>query len=234
MPLGPSKRRRTALIGGAVVVALAVALGVAALLGASEDETAEPPSQVDLVNRLVADFERSRRATYVIEGEYTRTMPDGRQLASAMLEVRRPPDKLHRRLGSAGGQLDGRVLNCSTDGDGRFSCAPGAPAPDWEQEVAQEVADLRQHFDWKPRPFTIADAGGGCYDITRADWYPHPGEGVPVRMCFDAVTGALRYLELEHEGGARDVMSAITIRAVVADSDFQVADNERFDPRQPG
>lgn len=223
-----------AFAGGAVVVAVASVLAIVGLVVEVLDDDSSPPTQVDLVDQLVADFERSRNATYVMEGEFTRTMPDGRQLRSAMREVRRPPDKLYRRLGSAGGQLDGRTLNCSTDPNGRFTCPPGAPAPDWNTGVAEEVADLRSHFDWSPRPFTVSIDGEGCYAIVRADWYPHPGYGVPTRMCFDGTTGALRLLELEHEGGARDLTVALSIRANVTDADFRVEDTDAFDPQPPG
>lgn len=209
-------------MSGLAVVVAALVTGVVAWFTTRSDD---PPPQRELVDQLIADYERSRNATYHLEGTFTRTMPDGRQLSSAWAEVQRPPDELHWRLGSIGGRLRGTTVNCSTTPDGEVECPPGAPVPDWQTETEKEVAALRSHFDWQPaRPFTVSVDEDGCYVITRAPWYPHPGEGVPALMCFDPATGALSVLELEHEGGARDRYEAATIRAEVHDSDFVLPD----------
>jgi hypothetical protein len=226
-------RRRVSLVGGATVVVLG--LGLAALAWWIDASPTAEPSQEQVVAALIADYERSRQATYAMEGVYVRTMADGRRLESAMIEVQRPPDRLHRRWGSAGGRFDGRTLNCSTDPNGRFDCAPGGPAPPWEEMVAREIERLRGYFEGDPlAPFQARLGEPGCYEIIRAAWFPNPGHGVPTVMCFDEATGALRHLALEHEGGATDVVEAVVVRAEVSDRDFRLSPDDAFAPVEGG
>jgi hypothetical protein len=212
-----------------VVVAIAGVLALVALLVDVGDE-----SDRDAVADLVEAYGRSRHATYRLEGEFSRTMPDGRRLASAVLEVQRPPDRLHRRLGSASGRIDGRWLNCSSDPDGRFSCAPGAEAPPWDEVVGDEIATLGSYFEGEPPRFHVRRVGEDCFELIRAEWYPPPPHGVPSQMCFDPATGALRRLVVEHEGGVMEVTEAIELRADVGDADFRVSDDPSYAMRESG
>jgi hypothetical protein len=223
-------RRQVAIGAAAVVVVVAVVLAaVAVVTSRSRDAEGDP------VAALLVAYERSRNATYVLRGNFSRTMPDGRRLESAVLEVQRPPDRLHRRLGSTAGRIDGRWLNCSTDPDGSLECAPGGVAPPWEESVAAEVATLRSYFEGDPPPYSVQRSGDGCFELMRADWYPQPPQGVPSQMCFDPATGALHRLAIAHEGGTVEVIEAVTLRTEVSDADFRLADDPAYGfPGEPG
>ena len=77
----------------------------------------------DAADALIEAYTRNLDATFVVEGELTRTLDDGRTLSSAYLSVQRPPDHLQRSLGGTSGDLDGRTVNCSTPPGGEYTCA---------------------------------------------------------------------------------------------------------------
>ena len=92
--------------------AVVVAAGAIWFLGRDGDsDRLRGPEAADA---LVEAYTRNIDATFLVEGELTRTLDDGRSLSSAYLQVQRPPDHIQRALGSTTGDLGGRTVNCST------------------------------------------------------------------------------------------------------------------------
>jgi hypothetical protein len=213
------------------VAGLMVAAGVIAVLALSGFFASEPkqgPAQDD----LVAAYQRSRNATYALEGESSRTKPDGTQLVSGALIVQRPPDEIHRQYGSTSGRMNGRRVNCSTV-TGEYSCAEGAEVGPWDQMVDSELTNLRSYFDPAHPVYTVTRQPSGCFELTLATTMADPPYGERAVMCFDATTGAMRSIEIEHEGGVIERLEASAIRTVKPD-DFKLEGDKAFDARTGG
>ncbi len=216
-----------ALVVGAVVVVAMIAGLAAALLwpSSSSDDDA------DAIEDFLAAYRRSKETTYVVEAEFTRTMADGRQLASAAVVAQRPPDELRRQLGSITGRLQNQWLNCSTVPGSGFRCAPGGPVEPWDEAVAGEVEALRGYLVDEPALYSVRDAGDGCFELARLYQRPEAPYGLGARLCFDEASGAMDLLEVRREGGATDRFQAVEVRTDVTDADFVVEQDEAYDPR---
>jgi hypothetical protein len=219
----PSRGLALATVAGVLV---GVVVATALVVGVLTDD--QPPA--DAVAPFLAAYRTSREATYAMEGEFTRTLADGRTLSSAAFVAQRPPDVVRRQLGSLTGTFRGRTLNCSTGPDGRFACAPGAAAPDHQAEVDRDVEIFAGYFRGAVPLYEVVDAGDGCFDLRQVAPYPDAPYGVQTRMCFDEATGAMRLLELRRENGSVDRVEATTIRDRVTDVDFSTAEDPAFAP----
>jgi hypothetical protein len=208
-------------IAGSIVVAGVVALLV--MLGVFASDGSKANAQ----DELVAAYQRSRMATYALDGEFSRTLSDGRRLESGALVVQRPPDELRRQLGGTSGRMNGRRVNCSTDLDGTFTCAPGAEVESWDEMVANEVENLRTYFDPAQPVYSASRRSDGCFELRLVAAIPDPPYGVRAVMCFDPASGAMRSIEIEHENGAIDRLEASAIRGVTA-QDFALEGNDAF------
>lgn len=183
------------------------------------------------VDAFMAAYRRSLESSYAIDGEFVRTMPDGRQLRSGVLVAQRPPDHIRRQLGAVTGVIADRQLNCSTDSSGRFSCADGAPARPYPEEIERRVSVMRSYFDPStPAIYEVTDEGGGCFDLELIRPFPGPSYGVFARMCFDSTTGAMAAMELRREDGSVDSITATTIRQPT-DLDFDLARRDAYESR---
>jgi hypothetical protein len=214
-----------------VIAGLIVAAGVIAVLALTGFFASEP-EKGPAEDELVAAYQRSRNATYALDGEASRTKPDGSQLVSGALIVQRPPDEIHRQYGSTSGRMNGRRLNCSTV-DGQYSCAEGAEVGPWDQMVTHELANLRSYFDSDHPVYKVERQSDGCFELTLVATIADPPYGVRSVMCFDAPTGAMRSIEIEHEGGVIERLEASAIRAIKPD-DFKLEGDKAFDPRTGG
>lgn len=215
----------------AVIAGIMVGLGlvgVLAMTGFFETEKVTPNAE----DELVAAYERSRNATFAFDGEFSRTLPDGRRLESVAIVVQRPPDELRRQLGGTSGRMNGRRVNCSTDLNDQFTCATGAEVGPWDQMVDKELANLRSYFDPARPIYSAAGLPGDCYELRLVGAVADPPYGVRAVMCFDAPTGAMRSIEIEHETGAVDLLEASAIRGTVTNQDFGLDDNNGFEARE--
>jgi hypothetical protein len=225
-------RRRVPLVVVVAGAVLVLGAGVGALLvmlGVFDSE----PERPEASEELVAAFERCRLSVYAVDGEFTRTLPDGRQLSSGALIVQRPPDELRRQLGGMSGRVNGRRVNCSTGPDGRFSCAPGAEVPEWDEQVAREVANLRSYFDAEHPIYEAVALGDGCFELTLVAIVDDPTYGERGILCFDAASGAMRSLEVHHANGAVDRLEASAIRGVRPE-DFSFEGDAAFEATPDG
>lgn len=210
----------------AVLGAVIVGAGVVAVL-AMTGAFSRGGDPVAAEDDLVAAYQHSREVAYTLEGEFSRTKPDGARLESALLVVQQPPNSLRRQLGGISGRVNGHQVNCNTDPSGRFQCAEGAPVGPWEAMVDDELANLRSYFDPARPVYQATEQSDGCFELKLLVSMPDPPYGVRTVMCFDPTWGALRSLELEHDGGVVDRIEASSIRAV-APQDFSLDADGHF------
>lgn len=204
---------RAALAGIVVGIVLAV---LAALLIGPESEDQEPSAAA--AEAFLDAWGRSRTATYVSEGTYTRTVEGRPGLRGAIRTAQRPPDRLEVVPGSATGRIGGRQVACVHDG-GRMACREGEAVGPYDAGVAEEVAILRQQVVGPARLYDVTDHGAGCFRLGLVRPYPAPPYGRSATFCFDGPTGALRRSRVDR-GRAVDLLEVTDIRVEVADRDL--------------
>ena len=215
-----------------VAVAIVAVLVIGAVMGGwlvtrgSSRVTGEAAAR-----HFVDDYTASIDATYRLDGEFTRTMPDGRELRSGLLIVQRPPDRVQRSLGSTSGTIGGRLINCGpTGGDGSYQCAPGAAAEPFDEARADQLEALGQYVAGDD-PLYAVTAEGSCYELVARRVEPEASFGTRATLCFDRSTGALRNLDVHHETGAIDRLVGVSVSGSVTDADFDLSADGTYDPQ---
>jgi len=226
--VGRARRARVGVVAVLVLVAVVVLLGL--VVWGARDSGHPREGAAD---ELLAAYARHLDATFLVEGETTRTMADGRTLSSAYLTVQRPPDRLHRALGSTSGELGGRTVNCATAPDGAYSCAASGEAEPWDRQRAGILATLDGYVRGPDPVYAVNVDDTGCFVLVRRRTEIDATFGRGARLCFDQRYGALRRLEVQREGGATDVMLADRITDQVSDTDFSVGEDATYDPEAP-
>ncbi len=215
---------------GGVLLLLVGALLVALLVDRS-GKVSDGNAHADVSGPFIAAYRRSLEATYAVEGEFTRTMADGRTLRSGVLIAQRPPDWIRRQLGGASGAIGGRTLNCSTTPSGEFVCGQGTEASPYADDVEYRVEIIASYFDpVSPPVYRVESTSQGCYHLELVRQVPDPSYGERSVMCFDELTGAMSRFELQRADGSTDLVEAVTIRQPT-DLDFTVNRNSAFDQR---
>jgi hypothetical protein len=212
-----------------VVVLAVVAVGVWLL---TRDDDAGLQGQ-EAADALVDAYTQHLDATFLVEGELTRTLEDGRTLSSAYLTVQRPPDHLQRSLGGTTGDVGGRTVNCSTPPGGEYSCATSATAVPWEEQRATTLAALDTYVRGDDPVYAVTTDDEGCFRLVRRRTELDATYGRGARLCFDERTHALRRLEVQREGGATDVLLADRITGEVTGADFDLDGDATYDPEVP-
>ena len=207
-----------------VAVALVALLGavVAALLLGTPARSVRGPKAA---TALLGTWRASRSATFVVESDFSRTLPDGQQLQETTRLVQRPPnDRLTIGFGSASGRLGGKIYRCAAQQDGSSKCLTSVDAPDYASEVDAEVNSLAGYVDGaRPlyRVIDFADSPGRCYRLDLAIDIPAPPYGRHALFCFDRATLAPSLTVIERDE-ATDRTQARVIRGAVTDADLQV------------
>jgi len=206
-----------------VLASAVVVLGLLAVLPGDGDDAADPVPW-DPVAAFLAAYERSRTATFVVEQLYTRTTPAGAELSYGRRLVQRPPDdRLLVGGGGADGRLDGRIVRCNTAPGGTSNCIEGPEARPYEEEVAAEVAVLRDLVTGEEPIYAVEAGAPGCFALRLRFDVPTPPYGELAGFCFDDATGAPTRLE-ERRAEATDVVEALEIRAEVTTADLRPGD----------
>ena len=221
---GARSSRRPLLVVGALLVVILVGGAVAWWFDARD------PSAVtgdEAVESFLEASERNLDATYRLEGEFVRTLPDGRRLVSGLLVVQRPPDRLQRALGSTVGTIGGQTVNCPAG----ESCAAAAPVEPFDVRRAEQVQALEEYVAGDDPVYAVTAVGDDCFELVRRRTEPAAVYGREAELCFDRATGALRRLEVEREGGATDLLDGLTVSGQVTDADFDLSSNDTYDPR---
>lgn len=205
----------------ALISALVVAAVLAVVPGDDDDGDA---AGADPVAAFLAAYERSRTATFVVEQRFIRTVPGRGELRYDRRLVQRPPDdRLLVGGGSAEGRLDGRIVRCSTAPDGTSQCTEGPEADAYADDVAAEVAELRDLVAGERPVYEVAAGEPGCWALRLRLAIPSPPYGDLAGFCFDAATGAPARLEIRRDQ-AVDVVEAVEIRAEVTAADLRPGD----------
>ena len=226
----PGRGRGPALLAVAVVAALVVAGAVVWFAVRDEGHRLRGPEAADA---LVEAYTRNIDATFLVEGELTRTLDDGRSLSSAYLQVQRPPDHIQRALGSTTGDLGGRTVNCSTPPGGSYTCAASGEAKDWAEQRQTTLDALDSYVRGDDPVYDVSVDDVGCYVLVRRRTELDATYGQRARLCFDPQFAALRRLEVQRDGGATDVMLADRITDQVTDADFDLKGDATYDPQVP-
>ena len=225
------KRVPLLVAAAGIVVGIAVTVALVATGALSTSGNASGSAGKDASEELVAAYRRSLESSYTVEGNFTRTMPDGRTLESGILIAQRPPDHIRRQFGGVSGALGGRTLICSTGPDGHFSCAPGAATSPYADDVDHYVETMQSYFAPESPPLYRATKNDdGCFELTLLRSIDDPSYGTSTTMCFDDATGAMTTFELHREGGSIDRIDAITVRAPVPE-DFDISQNDAYNQR---
>ncbi|HEV3225633.1 MAG TPA: hypothetical protein VGZ52_02320 [Acidimicrobiales bacterium] len=206
---------------GVAVVAL-LAAGVAAFVIG----TPAPSLRGDAAAReFLRTWRQSRMATFVVQSNFTRTLPDGKRLEDTTTTVQRPPtDRLTIGLGTVGGRLGGKVYRCAAAPDGSSKCLTGQDAGDYTTDVDREIAGLEQYVRGDRPLYRVVDfaqAQGYCFRLDLAVDVPAPPYGRHALFCFDTTTLAPSLTVIERVE-ATDRTAATSIRSTVTADDLQV------------
>src|SRR5258705_9290816 len=100
---------------GPVAVALAFFL-TACVAAFSIGTPPRSPRGEAAADTFLSIWRQSRMATFVVDYDFTRTLPDGNALHQTSKVVQRPPDdRLTSGFGAVGGRLGGKVLRCASE-----------------------------------------------------------------------------------------------------------------------
>lgn len=206
-----------------IVVVAAVAVGSAG--GPAATAAPRPPAAVTEVGgraatvarsdpaavaALLAAWQRSRTATFVVRSTFERRVTGGQQLRAESLLAQRPPDRLLRQDGTVSGRLGGRRVACTqVDGDA-LPCADAGSAPAYDDEVAAELGALRRLVAGPSAEYAVTADGTGCFALRLRVWAPAPAYGTAARFCFDRATGAPTRTEVRRPEGT-DVTAAVDV-----------------------
>ena len=160
-------------------------------------------------------------------------LDSGRTLESATFVAQRPPDRLQRQFGGITGTVAGHQIMCSTNVGGSFHCGPAAPAADPAQALATQIESLHSYFAAPPLYRVVQGDDDGCFELTQVRPLARAPYGTSATMCFDAATGAIRYLQ-QHLEGAVDTFEAVEIRPFATDADFSLAQDNTYDSTSEG
>jgi hypothetical protein len=174
-------------------------------------------------------WRQSRTATFVVDSDFTRTLPDGNVLKSTVRVVQRPPnDRLLMGLGSTEGRLDGKIVRCAATpvgaSPGSSRCFTSVDAQDYTAEVDHQITGLEAYvLGDRPlyRVVDFADSADHCFRLDLALQLPSPPYGNHAMFCFDRTNFAPTLTVIERDE-ATDRTEATSVRTTVTGADLQV------------
>jgi hypothetical protein len=177
---------------------------------------------------FLTTWRQSRMATFVVDSDFTRTLPNGNRLVQQVRTVQRPPsDRLVIGFGSISGRLGGKILRCASAPDGTSRCLTSTDAPDYTAEVDGEIAGLQSYVRGdRPlyRVIAFDDPRAHCFRLDLALDLPSPPYGTHALFCFDR-TSLAPSLTVVERPEATDRTEATAIRATVIAADLDVTAN---------
>lgn len=229
---GELGRVAAALLALPAVALLAAGLGHAG--GSDEPAAARPaptsPTTVipepQLREEFLAAYEGWRRATWLVDYDFRRRLANGARLDLEVVELNRPPDHLIAGLGGLSGRVGGQLVVCD-DVEGREVCAPRDPTVPFDEEVAAQLAELRDAVQPPAKWYAVEGGGtraiagerGRCFELRRIVNVPSPPYGNRAEYCFTA-DGIQLLARLERTEGT-DERVAFDVRRIVTDADVE-------------
>lgn len=167
-------------------------------------------------------------ATFVVDSDFTRTLPDGNQLHQTTRIVQRPPDdRLLIGFGSVAGRLGGKILRCASAPNGTSRCFTSVAAPDYTTEVDTEIAGLERYVRGARPLYRVIDFSNSldhCFRLDLALAIPSPPYGGHALFCFDRANFAPSLTVIERVE-ATDRTEATASRTTVTADDLKVLPN---------
>ncbi len=173
-----------------------LALGLFAVVTTERDHETPPDPTAGLVEAWTA----SRTATHRSLGTFERVGSDGERLAAPTEVVQRPPDRLVRGFDEVSGRRDDRILDCPAPLDGdALDCSLGPPGTGFDEVVAQEIDAFEALVTGEEALYEVsAGDRDRCWRMDRTRYDPRSGYGESADLCFDAATGALESIRIDH------------------------------------
>ena len=183
-------------------------------------------------------WKRSREATVLVRSDFRRQKGDRGVLYSATELVQRPPDRIVRQFGGVDGTVNGHPIQCSTDATGHFRCftAETTAAP-YDAALREEIETLLTYFTpakpGAPPLYRVIRAPheADCFELFQDLQYPDAPYGHYAKFCFDAATGALRYLERQLSDRVIEKTEAVSISTTVLVTDLNPEQSSAFESR---
>lgn len=170
---------------------------------------------------FLAQWRRSRMATWVVESTFSRTTARGGDLRFTVHNAQRPPDRLLSGFGSVSARQGDQLLACAGGqrGPSSLRCRRSAGAPPWVAEVDDEMRLLESYLEGEPPLYRVTRSGPGCFQLSQARPMVSAPYGSRALFCFDAATGAPSRSEITRPEGS-DVTRAFRVSATVTDADL--------------
>jgi hypothetical protein len=172
---------------------------------------------------FLATWRQSRMATFVVDDDFTRTLPDGSVLRQTQRLVQRPPDdRLLIGFGSIAGRLGGKILHCASTPSGTSRCFTSEAAPLYTTEVDAEVAKLDQYVRGDRPLYQVIDFSNSidhCFRLDLALAVPSPPYGNHAVFCFHR-TDFVPTLTVIERDEATDRTEAKAVRTTVTGDDL--------------
>jgi hypothetical protein len=215
-----------------IAIGAVIGLGAAAMVGGDGDDdepasltlapldTIYPPDQAGNAAQFLAAWERSRRATFVAEYTFERTLPGGETVESTRVVVQDPPRRLVRQGNSTTTTDDESALLCEPVGT--ETVCTERPGVDYDESIAAELAAWRTAIVGAAPAYAVQVPQPGCFDLQRAVDLAAPPYGEATRVCFDDATGAIRSRQITRASGS-DTETAVRITATVTDADWRTS-----------
>jgi hypothetical protein len=183
------------------------------------------PRGAPAADTLLTTWRQSRMATFVVESDFTRRLPDGNALHQTQRIVQRPPDdRLIIGFGAVTGRLGGKILRCASEPTGTSRCFTAADARPYAEEVDDEVAGLDRLVRGDRPPYRVVEFAEGadrCFRLDLAVDVPSPPYGDHALFCFDR-TNLAPTLTVVERPEATTRTEATSVRATVTADDLKV------------
>jgi len=180
------------------------------------------PNDVEVARAFLEGWWRSRLATYVADGVFVRTLPDGTELRLRRTLVQRPPDVVLVQAGDVRAAVDGAIVRCTVDPEGVQRCTSGGTPADQRAAAEAELEAFAALFQGALPVYRLTAEDGACFALELRRALVQPPYGDRTRICFDPGTGAVVRLRIERDATVDEVVVQ-TVRSEVTDADLGIA-----------
>lgn len=155
-------------------------------------------------NSLIAEYQRSRLATYRANQTFTRSRGSVVVLQTSGSVAQQPPKRITKSETNVEFVNDDEITNCSYSGD-VWSCGTG-PYDGWNAQVDGAAKALHDYFFAEAPLYEAVKLPGNCWRMNNVyPEYPSPPFGDQATFCFDAQTHMPTRREL-NRGNVHDLL----------------------------
>ena len=157
----------------------------------------------------------------LVQGTFSRQLPDGDRLQSPMVVAQRGDQRLVSRLGGVEGFDGGDRIRCVPEVSGTTRCDRIADGVDAETRRREELETWADYLSGSPPYYRILRTDDGCYELVLTRALPTADFGTVARFCFDERSGALATTRIEYSNGLVERTEAESIATTVDDTVFE-------------